>query len=231
MSVRPRQLARRLLEPRPGSTRQLPLGPARGIRFEADPVLSLDYWLGLYEYELVPWVRRFCRAGTCCVDVGAYNAYYALMLAKLTRAPVLSYEPDSDAIARCRRNLALNPALAPLIELRAVAVGARSEASVTLDGELLPRTRRTPAPSWLLKLDVEGAELEVLRGAERFLELTRPHIIVETHSGALEDACGQVLRAAGYSPRVVTQRRVFRQDRSWPPGVPRHNRWLVAVGR
>lgn len=232
MSVRPRQLVRRLLEPRAGSARTIPLGPARGIRFEADSVLSLDYWLGLYEYELAPWLRRFCRAGTRCVDVGAYNAYYALTLAKLTRAPVLSYEPDPGAIARCRRNLALNPTLAPLIELRAVSVGARSAgAAVTLDDELLPRAGSTSPPSWLLKLDVEGAELEVLKGAERFLELMRPDLIVETHSGDLEDACGQTLRAAGYSPRVVTQRRVLRQDRSWPPGVQSHNRWLVAVGR
>ena len=232
MSVRPRQLARRLLEPRSGSTRRIPLGPARGIRFEADSVLSLDYWLGLYEYELAPWFRRFCRAGTRCVDVGAYNAYYALTLAKLTRAPVLSYEPESDAVARCRRNLAFNPTLAPLIELRALTVGARSAgASVTLDDELLPLARCARPPSWLVKLDVEGAELEVLTGAEQFLERMRPHLIVETHSGELEEACGQTLRAAGYSPRVVTQRRVLRQDRSWPPGVPSHNRWLVAVGR
>jgi hypothetical protein len=232
MSVRPRQLARRLLEPRPGSTRRIPFGPARGIRFEADSVLSLDYWLGLYEYELATWLRRLCQAGTWCVDVGAYNAYYALTLAKLTQAPVVSYEPDSEAIERCRRNVALNPTLAPLIELRAVFVGGRSTgASVTLDDELLPRAGSARSSCWLLKLDVEGAELEVLRGAERFLELMRPHLIVETHSGDLEDACGQTLRAAGYFPRVVTQRRVLRQDRSWPPGVPSHNRWLVAVGR
>jgi hypothetical protein len=166
------------------------------------------------------------------VDVGAYNGYYALTLAKLTGAPVVSYEPDSEAMARCRRNLALNPALAPLVELRAVSVGAHSaEGSVTIDDELLPRARRTPSSCWLLKLDVEGAELEVLQGAQQFLELMRPHLIVETHSAELEEACGQTLRAAGYSPRVVTQRRVLRQDRSWPPGIPSHNRWLVAVGR
>jgi hypothetical protein len=195
-------------------------------------VLSADYWLGLYEYELATWLRRLCRAGTRCVDVGAYNGYYALTLAKLTGAPVLSYEPDSEAMARCRRNLALNPTLAPLIELRAVSVGARcAGGSVSLDDELLPRARRTRPSCWLLKLDVEGAELEVLQGAQQFLELMRPHLIVETHSAELEEACGQALRAAGYSPRVVTQRRVLRQDRSWPPGIPSHNRWFVAVGR
>jgi hypothetical protein len=166
------------------------------------------------------------------VDVGAYNAYYALTFAKLTRQPVLSYEPDPVALARSRRNLALNPTLAPLIELRAVAVGARPDPRVvTLEAELLPRIEQVRSAAWMLKIDVEGAELDVLKGAARVLELMHPHVIVETHSEGLEDACAEALVEAGYLPRIVTQRRLFPQDRSWPPGTRRHNRWLVAVGR
>jgi Methyltransferase FkbM domain len=166
------------------------------------------------------------------VDVGAYNAYYALTFAKLTHAQVLSYEPDPDAVARSRRNLALNPGLSPLIAIRTVAVGARDDgASVTLDAELTPRAHERGLAPWLLKVDVEGAEFDVLRGAAGFLAAARPHVMVETHSAGLEAACGDALLGHGYSPRVVTQRRLFRQDRSWPPGTPRHNRWLVAVGR
>jgi Methyltransferase FkbM domain len=166
------------------------------------------------------------------VDGGVYNAYYALAFAKLSRQPVVAYEPDPVALARSRRNLALNPTLAPLIELRAVALGARPAKRVaTLDAELLPGIEQVRPTAWLLKIDVEGAELDVLSGAAGVLELIHPHVIIETHSGGLEDACGEALLAAGYSPRIVTQRRLLPQDRSWPPGTPRHNRWLVAVGR
>lgn len=186
-----RRLARRLLEPRPGTARRLPLGPARGITFEAHPHLSLDYWLGLYESELTSWLRRFCRIGTRCVDVGALNAYHALTFAKLTREQVLSYEPDSQAVERSRRNLALNPTLARLIEVRAVAIGARpGPGVVTLDAELLPLTRRAQQAAWMLKIDVDGPELDVLTGAADFLALIRPHVIVETHAPGLEEACG-----------------------------------------
>lgn len=166
------------------------------------------------------------------MDVGAYNAYYSLTFAKLSRAPVLSYEPDSDALLRSRRNLGLNPTLASMIQLRPVAVGPRSDAGVvTLDDELLPVVRRARPGGWVLKVDVEGAELGVLMGAAGFLALARPHVIIETHSAGLEDECASALLAAGYSPRVVTQRKLLRQDRSWPRGTPRHNRWLVAVGQ
>ena len=226
-----RSLARRLLEPGPGQVRRLPIGPAAGIRLEADPHPSLDQWLGLFESELAPWVRRLCRPGTRCVDVGGYNAYYALMFAKLSRAPVLSYEPDAEAVARSRRNLVLNPALAPLVEIRELAVGARSDLGVvTLDDELLnPARRAGAAKAFLVKVDVEGAELDVLRGAAGVLARLRPHVIVETHSPELEVACGDALLASGYVPRIVTQRALLPQDRSWG-GITRHNRWLVAAG-
>ncbi len=165
------------------------------------------------------------------MDVGAYNAYYALMFAKLTENPVLSYDPDPEAVARSRRNLALNPSFAPLIELHAAAVGARAGPGVvTLDSELMPRTQHLRPAAWLLKIDVDGGELDVLTGAAGVLALIRPHVIVETHSPGLEDACGGILLEAGYSPRVVTQRKLLPSDRSWPPGMPGHNRWLVAVG-
>ncbi len=217
-----------MLEPRPGATRRLPLGPAAGIRLEADPHVSLDQWVGLFESELAPWVRRFCRTGTRCVDVGAYNAYYALTFAKLARAPVLSYDPDVEALARVRRNLALNPKLATLVELRPVAVGARSGPGVvTLDDELADWAD-AGATGCLVKVDVEGAEFEVLAGAAHTLARLRPHLIVETHSLELEVACADALLAAGYAPVIVTQRKLLPQDRSWTGGSG-HNRWLIAT--
>jgi methyltransferase FkbM-like protein len=225
-----RRFARRVLEPRPGATRRLPVGLASGIRLEAGPELPLEYWLGLYESELAPWLRRFCQPGTRCVDVGGHYAYYALTFAKLAQAPVYCYEPDPDALARSRRNLALNPRLARLIELRSVGVGSRpGPGLVTLDEDVLPAAR-TRDPAWLLKIDVDGPEVEVLTGAKEFLSRIRPHVIVETHWHGLEDACGSLLVEVGYSPRVVTQRKLFPGDRSWPRGTSTHNRWLVAPG-
>jgi hypothetical protein len=195
-------------------------------------VLSLDFWLGLYESELAGWLGRMCQPKTHCVDVGAYNGYHALVFAKLTRRPVLSYEPDSRGVARSQRNLTLNPQLAPLIELRQIALGATARpGTATLDAELLPRIRGQRSAGWMLKIDVDGPELEVLRGAREFLLLARPDLIVETHSAELEHACASVLIDAGYSPVVVTQRRLLPSDRSWPPGTPGQNRWLAALGR
>jgi Methyltransferase FkbM domain len=202
------------------------MGPGRGLRLAANPLASLDQWLGLFESELWPHVRRFCRVGTSCVDVGGYDAYYSLVFAKLCRAPVFAYEPDGVAHERCLRNVVLNPEVGPWIELRRVAVGAvAGPGSVALDDEFFP------LPVGIVKIDVDGAEADVLTGAERFLVSQHPNVIVETHAPWLEIACGEALVRAGYAPQVVTPRRLFPQDRRWPtPSSQVHNRWLVAAG-
>lgn len=228
-----RQLMRRLVEPAPGRVRRIPAGPARGIRLRAEPAAtaSADLWVGLFESEIAPWVRRFARRGTRCVDVGANSGYYTLVFAARTRTSVVAYEPDPAARGRLQGNLALNPRLAPYVDLRASLVGAEPDtpaahathpppATVRLDDDLAD-----PAGVGLLKIDVDGPERDVLAGARRLLATARPHVIVETHSPELEDACATLLAEAGYRPRVVTARRLAPQDRGAP-----HNRWLVAAG-
>jgi FkbM family methyltransferase len=56
-----------------------------------------------------------------------------------------------------------------------------------------------PAPT-VLKIDVEHAELELLRGARNLLaNETNLLIILSTHTAELHDACCDLLRAAGFT--------------------------------
>jgi hypothetical protein len=219
--VRARQVIRRLVEPAAGTTRRIPAGPAKGIRLSAEPAAraTADLWVGLYESEIAPYVRRYCSAGTVSVDVGAHFGYYSLVFAKRCRAPVFVYEPDPAARERIARNLELNPELAPWIDVRGLAVtDVEGPGQVTLDvdAEFEPSVG-------LLKVDVDGGEAHVLTGARRMLVASHPNVIVETHSQDLEDTCARILIEAGYAPRVITPRRILPENR---PAV--HNRWLVA---
>jgi SAM-dependent methyltransferase len=213
-----RRIGRRLLEPRPGRSRRIPLGHTAGIRLEAQGNLSVDQWVGLWESELARPLREILRPGMRCLDVGCFNAIYALLFAKRCRAPVIAYEPDPVAVARCERNLALNPELASWITLRPVAVGGHAgDGVVTLDEDLADE------PVDFMLIDVDRGEMDVLSGALELLARQRPQLIVETHSIELERACGDLLLSAGYRPRVITNRRLLPQNRPIP-----HNRWLVA---
>ena len=59
------------------------------------------------------------------------------------------------------------------------------------------RAGRSSAPS-LVKIDVEGAEALVLRGAVRLLDIDRPIVLMEVHNAAAGLASIEQLIAAGY---------------------------------
>jgi hypothetical protein len=77
-----------------------------------------------------------------------------------------------------------------------------------------------------LKIDVDGAELDVLRAIRGFLSSRRVFLLLETHSEELDAECGSFLEELGYDVAVVPQawwRRFIPEQR--PIGF---NRWLWA---
>jgi FkbM family methyltransferase len=147
-------------------------------------------------------VRRVTEPGDFLIDVGANQGWFSLLMASCAGGDgeVWAIEPLPPAVASLRENLALNPALD--VKVLEVAAGAEPGTATinlfeglpevhasgstlgrddyephavrreTLDGLLASATRE---PS-LVKVDVEGGELEVLRGAERLLDAERPPI-------------------------------------------------------
>jgi hypothetical protein len=207
---------------RPGRPWRIPWGLARGLRLEVDARAPLHVYLGTAELEIARHIRALARPGMCCFEVGSHNAYYALILARLTGGPVVAFDFDRAALARIERNIALNPALTGAIEVVEAYVAHECDPAVgaeTLDH--LVAAARVPAPD-LLVIDVEGAEAAVLAGAGELLRERHPHLVIETHSRTGEADCAALLRECGYRPRVVERRRWLAEHRRG------HNRWLIA---
>jgi hypothetical protein len=192
---------------------------------EIDFSYQLRFWLGVFERELVPWYRRFVTPGSHSFDVGAREGYVTLLLARLSTpgGRVAAFEFDETEHQRLSRNIAANPALhpAPLPVLARITDTSDDARRLTLDDAAYDRHF---VPDFV-KVDVEGTELKVLNGARRLLSERRPHLIVETHSTALEQACADLLGGHGYEPRVLHTRRWFPEVREG------YNSWLVASGR
>lgn len=206
-----------------GPTTPLLFGPGRGLRLERDETTTVALPLGLYEQELIPSVRRLCRPGTICYDVGSLNGYYALVFSRLGGATVVAFDSDPAACARIARNVAANPTDGARVRIERSYLAYETNPTVNamaLD-DFVAESGLVPA---LVKIDVEGAEEWVLNGARGVLSEHAPALIVETHSAELEERCAAILGEAGYAPVIVAPR-----SRGFGRRPAEHNRWLVAA--
>ena len=77
-----------------------------------------------------------------------------------------------------------------------IVVPVRTADSLIRDGTARPD---------VVKIDVEGAELLVLRGAAETLRVTRPITIVEAHSASLAFRVHEWFEARGYEVRLLAE--------------------------
>jgi FkbM family methyltransferase len=174
-------------------------GPFRGARFELDLRVEKAYWLGHYESDLQRLLVEVIRPGAVVYDVGAHIGFFGIGAGRLG-ARVYAFEPRPENAARIRRNAQLNR-----LDLEVVDAAAwSSDGSVAFDrgespseGHVIPGngTRAVTLDTFaaahrapdVLKIDVEGAEEAVLRGAERILRIGAL-VICELHGPAARDA-------------------------------------------
>lgn len=151
-------------------------------------------YLKLAEYDDMMLTLRYLRAGESFVDVGANIGFYSLLASSVNGgAPVLAFEPHPIAVNRLRENAALNSlsnirvveaALGDVAGYGQLTTGLFDENRiatveetgisatvplVTLDGELR-KQQIDPATVGLVKIDTEGFESRVLRGAALLIE-------------------------------------------------------------
>ncbi len=190
-------------------------GPLRGLRFVLDLKHEKYLWLGTYERCVYDALERYLRPGDTAWDVGAFIGYHTLLMSRrVGPGRVLALEPDPRNAERLRRNLSLNGVAN--VEVLPIAAGTRTDrASLELHPTHPSQTRvrptgepaceviplddllgRSPLPA-LVKVDVEGAEAEVLAGASEVLGSARPVWCIELHGEANEAVVG-ILRKAQY---------------------------------
>jgi FkbM family methyltransferase len=191
-------------------------GPNRGLRWlvEAGPH---SCWLGFYEADEVNKFVGLIRRGSLVFDVGANAGYFSLAAARASgeRGQVVAFEPLDKPARWLERHVAMNGLRNVRLERCAVAdrVGKirlepradnaqgqmSSSGSLSIDSKSLDHIcdERQRMPN-VMKIDVEGAEALVLRGATELLRKGRPSIMLETHTGTLRDECVSILSSFDY---------------------------------
>ncbi|HTB58381.1 MAG TPA: FkbM family methyltransferase [Polyangia bacterium] len=184
---------------------------------------------GTFEISETRLVQAFLQPGMTFLDVGAHIGYYTLIAARLVgdAGHVHSFEPGKEMRAHLEANVARNGLRNVEIHPQALAertgeVGfypselasnqGISSIIASGDGRAAPVT----VPSFslddfaaslggrridFLKMDIEGAELQVIRGGRRLLgEKEAPPMIFEAHELA---PVADALRPLGYQIRQL----------------------------
>lgn len=165
-------------------------------------------FFGTYEQSERYFVERFLRDGMTVLDIGAHHGFYTILASKKVgpRGRVIAFEPSFRERKRLFRHLKLNCCSNVRVESFALASWeGRSTLFVTGANDTLCNSLRPPAvteptqmdivdtttlDSYLqksdvsqvdfIKMDTEGAELEVLKGSQELLSRQpRPVFMVE----------------------------------------------------
>jgi len=211
-----KRLAHKIL-PQEQRSRRLIFGIAKGARADIDFRYDSAFFFGRHEPMLFRHYRRLLRRGMTCFDIGSYRGWDALNLAHLTGTKTFSFDADPRFIDEARRFV--KPSGLP-IEFVEVILGDGNNGTQTLDSI----AAKFGHPDFV-KMDIEGAESQVLRNSIVVLS-KRPPLIVETHSKQIEDECIMILRDANYHIEIVdrSSSHFFSEARG-----DSHNRWLVAT--
>ncbi len=175
-------------------------------------------WIGTYERDSQRAFIENVHAGDVVYDIGANVGFFTLLASKLVgpRGTVYAFEPLPRNLKYLEKHLSLNGC--ENVRILPVAVAASSgtarfatahnpsQGGISKSGELEVQTRSlddalasgTGRPNFL-KIDVEGAESEVLAGASALLRESHPVILLSTHGWQQHERCSEMLKGHGYA--------------------------------
>jgi FkbM family methyltransferase len=181
-------------------------GPLAGYRMVIDWNRFRAFVYGTWEPEVVQAITAVVKPGMCIADIGAHIGYFTLLFAKCVgpSGQVVSFEPFPANFALLQKNIQINRL--PNVQAFPVAVFSHSHELAISSPEGLPNPEdattcpedpssqvRVPATTLdafclssglrldFLKIDVEGAEYEVLTGAKETIARYHPKILIELH--------------------------------------------------
>ena len=182
------------------------------------------YWLGTYEQRKRLAIENEVKPGQVIFDVGANVGYFSLLAARLSEpdGKVFSFEPLTRNLQFLHKHIALNH-LDERVKVIKAAVSNRngsalfdlststSKGHIAEQGALevqlvcldeMVASGTLPIPD-VMKVDVEGAEYEVLSGARKILETGHPLLFLDTHARDAHEKTIALLLKLGYELELL----------------------------
>ena len=194
---------------------------------------AVDYtsdWIrvfGAHEISTEKFIRRFARPGSTMLDIGSNIGYFSFLSAVVKGTHSVAFEPNPEVVESLRKSVKAN-AVGDRFQIIETALGdADGQAKIVPDStkadtggahmemeaggsvqvQRLDSMEARNGPFTdvsVVKIDVEGWELSVLRGMQEFLRRERPALAIEDLPGNYGTAgrysgdLDEILRPLGY---------------------------------
>jgi FkbM family methyltransferase len=199
-------------------------GFGKGLRFNVGASIA-GYLLGTQEPQVQAAITHLVRPGMIVYDVGANVGFLTLLFAKAVgkEGCVIAFEPVAANSERIGYNAKLNGFTNIIVRLEAVGgsdgtagftigafptIGKLQQAGASSSEEVrevpvrsLDSVIKELPPPDLLKIDIEGAEVDCLCGARSLLKENRPLLLIELH--ATNQAVAEILRDSHYASLIL----------------------------
>ncbi|NWJ98433.1 MAG: FkbM family methyltransferase [Chloroflexi bacterium] len=202
-------------------------GPLKGSRIVTSWHDYPAAIMGRTERPLLEWFGKNVRPDETWLDIGAHYGYTAIEISRLvgTNGRVFAFEPMLSTAGYLTQTRQINK-LSQLTVLP-FALGdphtfglkqlptVRGMADSTIPKGTWSETLLVARLDWLwsqvsegreridgVKIDVQGMEVEVLRGMSELLRLHKPKLVIEVHPGINRTELLDLLESVGYSRRA-----------------------------
>jgi FkbM family methyltransferase len=183
---------------------------------------GLSIIFNLAEPEQLQMAKNLLKPNEICFDIGANVGLYTILFARHSKH-VYAFEPLPRNLRYLYQVIKLNrvtnvtivpSAVSEKIELLSLAegencalgkldrLGQQPIASLSCD-DFVDTYQVIPS---LIKIDVEGAEMSVLKGSHNLIMNYKPTILLSIHSDALRSECIEFLKKFGYQKIVPLDR-------------------------
>ena len=180
-------------------------------------------WLGTYETEKQNALARFVKPGMKVLDIGANAGFYTLAFSRLVgmEGRVWAFEPNAENAEYFLKHIRLNQLHNANLIQAAVSdkngiigfqtTGCHATGHITntsqywvpavaLDSLIAENIILVPD---VIKMDVEGAESQVLNGARDLLNKKKTALFIALHGDNQKQYCVEILRSAGYEIHLL----------------------------
>ncbi len=190
-------------------------GQARGIRILIAPKGEKFYWTGVHERHVQDALARVLNPGMSFWDVGAHAGFFSLLASRIVgdEGMVHAFEPQPDSRDRLVAGIELNSAANVTVHPIALSnfdgdavlyqhaqspkwslVSERGETDgVTVRCQMIDSVAEELGAPDVIKIDAEGAELEVMRGGLETAGRAHPTFVVEFSDEGMVDQARAML--------------------------------------